>query len=78
MLKKPVSEGVAQLRDALGTLSRREQQLLWLLYGEEFAHKEVARIMKLSTASVRVLSFRARKKILERLIRLRDDPKAGA
>lgn len=55
------------LRDALGTLSKREQQLLWLLYGEGFAHKEVARIMSLSKASVRVLAFRARKKIEKHL-----------
>ena len=58
----PVAEDVA-LRDALRRLSDREQQLLWLLYAEGFAHKEVARIMNLRTASVRVLAFRARKKL---------------
>ena len=62
----PVAEDLA-LRHALDTLSKREQQLLWLLYGEGFEHKEVARIMNLSRASVRVLAFRARKKLLEHL-----------
>ena len=56
-----------ELREALADLSKREQQLLWLIYAEGFSHKEVARIMKLSQASVRVLAFRARKK-LERIL----------
>ena len=56
-----------ELREALANLSKREQQLLWLIYAEGFSHKEVARIMKLSQASVRVLAFRARKK-LERIL----------
>ena len=52
-----------ELREALANLSRREQQLLWLVYAEGFSHREVASIMKLSQASVRVLTFRARKKL---------------
>ena len=55
-------EGIA-LRRALRKLSKREQQMLWLLYAEGFAHKEVASIMKLNRASIRVLAFRARKKL---------------
>ena len=57
-----------ELREALASLSRREQQLLWLVYAEGFSHREVASIMKLSQASVRVLSFRARKKLKRILI----------
>lgn len=55
------------LRDALATLPRRQQQLLWLLYVEGFSHKEVARIIKVRPASVRVLAFRARKRLSSRL-----------
>ena len=62
----PSVEGM-ELRKALRTLSKREQQLLWLLYGEGFAHKEVAAIMRISQASVRVLAFRARKKLARRM-----------
>ncbi len=51
------------LREALRELSRRERQLLWLLYAEGFSHKEVAKIMNLSRGSVRVLAFRVRKKL---------------
>ena len=57
-----------ELREALASLSRREQQLLWLVYAEGFSHREVASIMKLSQASVRVLTFRARKKLKHILI----------
>lgn len=59
-------EGIA-LRRALRRLSDREQQMLWLLYAEGFAHREVASIMKLNRASVRVLAFRARKKLAKHL-----------
>lgn len=57
-----------ELREALASLSRREQQLLWLVYAEGFSHEEVASIMKLSQASVRVLTFRARQKLKRVLV----------
>lgn len=60
---------ILALREALRTLSRREQQMLWLLYAEGFSHKEVAGIMNLRRRSVRVLAFRARKKLSEYLAR---------
>ena len=60
---------ILALREGLRTLSKREQQMLWLLYAEGFSHKEVARIMNLRRRSVRVLAFRARKKLLEYLTR---------
>ncbi len=62
----PAEDNLA-LRNALLSLSKREQQLLWLLYAEGFSHKEVATIMKVNSGSVRVLAFRARKKLAERL-----------
>ena len=56
---------ILALREGLRTLSKREQQMLWLLYAEGFSHKEVAEIMNLRSRSVRVLAFRARKKLSE-------------
>ncbi len=56
-----------KLREALRSLSNREQQLLWLVYAEGFSHKEVASIMNVSQASVKVLAFRARKKLAKLL-----------
>ena len=73
----PVAENLG-LRDALQTLSKREQQLLWLLYAEGFSHREVARIMNLNAASVRVLAFRARKKLSDRLTRPGQGPKEAS
>ncbi len=64
-LRVPV-ENLA-LRRALGSLSLREQQLLWLLYGEGFSHREAAKIMGVRPGSVRVLAFRARKKLAQRM-----------
>ena len=60
---------ILALREALRSLSKREQQMLWLLYAEGFSHKEVAEIMNLRSRSVRVLAFRARKKLSENLTR---------
>ena len=55
------------LRSALRSLSTREQKMLWLIYAEGFSHKEVASIMGVSSGSVRVMAFRARKKLAGRL-----------
>jgi RNA polymerase sigma-70 factor (ECF subfamily) len=45
---------------AWGALTRRQQQLLWLAYVEEFSHAEIATICGVSPASVRVLLSRGR------------------
>ena len=55
------------VRDALQALSDRERKLLWLIYAEGFRHREISRIMRIGAASVRVLAFRARRKLLRRL-----------
>ncbi len=65
---------ILALREGLRTLSKREQQMLWLLYAEGFSHQEVAGIMNLRRRSVRVLAFRARKKLSAYLTRT--DPTA--
>jgi RNA polymerase sigma-70 factor (ECF subfamily) len=48
---------------ALRSLSPRERALLWLSYTEGYDHREIARMMGMASASVRVLLFRARKKL---------------
>ena len=45
---------------AWAKLTRRQQQLLWLAYVEEFAHDEIGRIAGLAPGSIRVLLSRAR------------------
>jgi RNA polymerase sigma-70 factor (ECF subfamily) len=52
----------ALLGPALLQLKPRERQLLWLAYAEGYSHREIAAIMGLASASVRLLLFRARRK----------------
>lgn len=47
----------------LGHLEPRERRLLWLAHAEGLAHREVAEILGVRAASVRVMLFRARKKL---------------
>jgi RNA polymerase sigma-70 factor (ECF subfamily) len=56
------------LAPAFGRMSPRERQLLWLAYAEGATHNEIAEITGLGAASVRILLFRARRK-LARLVR---------
>lgn len=51
------------VRRALEVLKPRERQLLWLAHVEGFDHKEIARLMDLKVASIRVLLFRARREL---------------
>ena len=57
------SESKAMLGPALETMRPRERQLLWLAYAEGYSHREIAEITGLASASIRLLLFRARRKI---------------
>jgi RNA polymerase sigma-70 factor (ECF subfamily) len=48
---------------ALRALSPRERALLWLTCAEGYEHRDVARMMGMARGSVRVLLFRARRKL---------------
>ena len=50
------------LAGAWRRLADRERALLWLAHAEEFSHEEIARIVGVGRASVRVLLHRAREK----------------
>ncbi|HEX9150152.1 MAG TPA: sigma-70 family RNA polymerase sigma factor [Thermoanaerobaculia bacterium] len=58
-----------ELDRAFSSLKPRERALLWLAYVEGLDHREIAKALTLSRASVRVLLFRARRKLAERLER---------
>ena len=60
----------AVLGPALSRLKPRERQLLWLAYAEGCSHQEIATITGLKSPSIRLLLFRARRK-LARLLRQR-------
>ncbi len=53
----------ADLRRALGRLSAREREMLWLAYAEGASHQEIAEALGLRARGIRVLLFRARKKL---------------
>jgi RNA polymerase sigma-70 factor (ECF subfamily) len=56
-------EQCADLRRALSSLSPRERQILWLAYAEGSSHQEIADTLGLKTGGIRVLLFRARRKL---------------
>ncbi|HEV7642754.1 MAG TPA: RNA polymerase sigma factor [Pyrinomonadaceae bacterium] len=48
---------------AFEKLNQNERSLLWLAYVEGILHREIAQILNLSERSIRVLLFRARRKM---------------
>lgn len=58
----------AVLDPAMARMRPRERQLLWLAHAEGYSHQEISEITGLSTAGIRLLLFRARRKIA-RLLR---------
>ena len=56
-------EAQTDLRSAFGQLKVRERQLLWLAYVEGSSHKEIADSTGLRAGSIRLLLFRARRKL---------------
>jgi RNA polymerase sigma-70 factor (ECF subfamily) len=55
------------LAPALARMRPRERQLLWLAHAENYSHREIADITGLNVASIRLMLFRARKKIARML-----------
>jgi len=60
-------EGEAEMMQVFGRLKEQERALLWLAYVEGYEHREIAGILKLNSMSVRVLLFRARRKLAQLL-----------
>ena len=51
------------LEPAMRQMKPRERQMLWLAHAEGYSHREIAKVMGLNAASIRLLLFRARRKI---------------
>jgi RNA polymerase sigma-70 factor (ECF subfamily) len=51
------------LGPALAQMRPRDRQLLWLAHAEGYNHREIAEVTGLGSASIRLLLFRARRKI---------------
>jgi RNA polymerase sigma-70 factor (ECF subfamily) len=58
-----VGERAADLRRAMSHLRPRARAMLWLAYGEGSSHQEIADVMGLRRASVKMLLFRARRQV---------------
>jgi RNA polymerase sigma-70 factor (ECF subfamily) len=57
------AEQRADVRRALGRLKPRERALLWLAYAHGSSHSEIAEVLSVKTASIKLLLFRARRKL---------------
>jgi len=57
------ADSQAVLGPALARMRPRERQILWLAHAEGYSHREIAQITGLASASIRLLLFRARRKI---------------
>jgi RNA polymerase sigma-70 factor (ECF subfamily) len=51
------------LGPALAQMRPMDRQLLWLAHAEGYSHREIAEVTGLGSASIRLLLFRARRKI---------------
>jgi RNA polymerase sigma-70 factor (ECF subfamily) len=56
------------LGPALALMRPRDRQILWLAHAEGYSHREIAQITGLASASIRLLLFRARRKIARILL----------
>ena len=61
--EQALSDSQMILGPALAGMRQRDRQLLWLAHAEGYSHREIAEITGLATASIRLLLFRARRKI---------------
>jgi RNA polymerase sigma-70 factor (ECF subfamily) len=61
-------DSLAMLGPAMAQMRPRDRQLLWLAYAEGYSHHEIAEVTGLASASIRLLLFRARRK-MARLLR---------
>ena len=62
-------ESRQDVRRALGRLKPRERALLWLAYANGSSHAEIADVLGLKTGSIKLLLFRARRKLASALSR---------
>jgi RNA polymerase sigma-70 factor, ECF subfamily len=61
------------LDPAMARMRPRERELLWLAHAESYSHREISEITGLREASIRLLLFRARRKVARLLRELAED-----
>lgn len=70
------SDALVMLGPAMAQMRPRDRQLLWLAYAEDYTHSEIAEITGLKSTSIRLLLFRARRKVA-RLLRKETSAERG-
>jgi len=58
-----IAEGRTDLSRAMEKLQPRQREMLWLAYGQGASHDEIAQILGLKSSSIKLLLFRARRKL---------------
>ncbi len=61
----PALDAKLEMRRAFAQLKPRERELLWLAYVEGSSHNEIAQCTGLGAASIRILLFRARRRLAD-------------
>lgn len=61
------TERRADLERAMARLKPRERMLLWLAYAQGESHRDIAETLGLQTGSIKLLLFRARRKLADLL-----------
>jgi RNA polymerase sigma-70 factor (ECF subfamily) len=59
------SDDRRDLNRAMASLKPRERELLWLAYAQGSSHREIAATLGLRTASIKLLLFRARRRLAD-------------
>ena len=57
------TERRADVRRAMGRLKPRKRAMLWLAYAQGSSHSEIAEVLGLKTGSIKLMLFRARRKL---------------
>jgi RNA polymerase sigma-70 factor, ECF subfamily len=71
------AERATDLRRAMALLKPRDRQLLWLAYAQGWSHREIAESTGLRTGSVKLMLFRARRRLAS-LLRGTPDGQRGS
>jgi RNA polymerase sigma-70 factor (ECF subfamily) len=53
----------ADLKRAMASLKPREREMLWLAYGQGSTHREIAAVLGVQAGSIKMLLFRARRRL---------------
>jgi RNA polymerase sigma-70 factor (ECF subfamily) len=57
------SDARADMKRAMASLKPREREMLWLAYGQGQTHREIAAVLGLQVGSIKMLLFRARRRL---------------